>query len=106
MDVKVMKAIRQLKPGEKAALVTIVATQGSTPRKAGTQAIFFSDGRVIGTIGGGLGEAEASEHAFSVVDSGEPALVWVNLTHEMAESEGMVCGGTMDIFVEPLNIEG
>lgn len=98
-----MKAIGLIKPEEQAALATIVATRGSTPRKAGAQAVFFGDGRIIGTIGGGCGEAETRRHALNVMSSGQPSMVRVNLTHEMAESDGMVCGGTMDIFIEPLN---
>ncbi|KUO63066.1 MAG: xanthine dehydrogenase [Gracilibacter sp. BRH_c7a] len=103
MDVRVVKAIGQLKSKEEAVLATIVATHGSTPRKAGSQAIFFCDGRIIGTIGGGYGEAEVSQHALSMVSSGKPAMIRIDLTHEMAENDGMICGGTMDIFLEPLN---
>ncbi|MEL1133750.1 XdhC family protein [Desulfitobacterium sp. THU1] len=101
MDHKVIEAISQLN-GEKAVLATIVSTKGSTPRKAGAQVLFFQDGRTIGTIGGGCGEAEARGHALNALHKQEPLLIQVDLTHEIAEQDGMVCGGTMDIFLEPL----
>jgi xanthine dehydrogenase accessory factor len=101
MDNKVIEEIIRIK-GEKAALATIVGTKGSTPRKAGAQVLFYRDGRAVGTIGGGCGEAEVRTYAFRVMDSGEPLLIEVNLTHEIAEQDGMVCGGTMEVLVEPI----
>lgn len=87
--------------GEKAALATIVATKGSTPRKAGAQVLFFPDGRTVGTIGGGCGEAEVRGHALRAIEKGEPLLIQIDLTHE-AEQDGMVCGGIMEVFLEPI----
>jgi xanthine/CO dehydrogenase XdhC/CoxF family maturation factor len=101
LDSKVIDAISQLEE-EKAILATIISTKGSTPRKAGSQVLFFPDGRVIGTIGGGCGEAEVRRHAFKVLESGKAALLVVDLTHDVAEQDGMVCGGTMEVFLEPI----
>lgn len=101
MDHQVIEAITQIK-GEKAVLATVVGTKGSTPRKAGAQILFFLDGRSVGTIGGGCGEAEVRGHAFLTLQNGEPRLVEVDLTHEIAEKDGMVCGGTMEVLLEPL----
>ncbi|HVJ50250.1 XdhC family protein [Desulfitobacterium sp.] len=84
-----------------AALATIINTLGSTPRKAGAQILFFRDGRVVGTIGGGCGEAEVRQHAFRVIEQGQPAVVEINLTHEAAAEDGMVCGGAMQVYIEP-----
>lgn len=101
MDSKVIEEIIRIK-GEEAALATIVGTKGSTPRKAGAQVLFYRDGRTVGTIGGGCGEAEVRSYAFRVMDSGAPLLIEVNLTHEIAEQDGMVCGGMMEVLVEPI----
>lgn len=103
MDVKVLEAILQLEPGDKVALATIIATKGSTPRKAGAQILFFRDGRSVGTVGGGCGEADVQRHAFNVLDTETAKIIDINLTHEIAEADGMVCGGTMDVFIEPLS---
>lgn len=105
MDSKVAEAILELNQGEEAALATIVATKGSTPRKAGAQVLFYRDGRTAGTIGGGCGESEVRQHAFQALRTKKPVLVHVNLTHDIAEEDGMVCGGIMEVFVEPLQGE-
>lgn len=101
MDSKVIEVISCL-AGEKVALATIIATKGSTPRKAGAQVLFFQDGRTVGTIGGGCGEAEVRGHAIRAIEKGEPLLIQVDLTHEAAEQDGMVCGGIMEVFLEPI----
>ncbi|HWJ03234.1 MAG TPA: XdhC family protein [Verrucomicrobiae bacterium] len=102
MDYEVMAAVKCLAQGEKAVLATIVATSGSTPRKAGAQVLFYPDGRLCGTIGGGCGEAEVRLHAFDVISSGEAALLKVKMNRESAEENGMICGGTMEVFLEPV----
>lgn len=115
MDSKVLETLHQLyeeaesnrvsqieaNPLNRAALATIIDTSGSTPRKAGAQVLFFRDGRSVGTIGGGCGEAEVRQHAFRVIELGEPEVVDINLTHEVAEADGMVCGGVMIVYIEP-----
>ena len=105
MDRKVLETITKLYKKEtsfnSAAVATIISTSGSSPRKAGSQVLFFRDGRVIGTIGGGTGEAEVRQHAIHVMDQGEPAIVDINLTYDASEKEGMVCGGVMKIYIEP-----
>lgn len=101
MDNKVLEAIIKTAPLNSAAVATIISTLGSAPRKAGSQVLFFRDGRAIGTIGGGSGEAEVLQHALHVIDQGEPTIVEINLTHEAAEEEGMVCGGIMKVYIEP-----
>ncbi|HVJ49186.1 XdhC family protein [Desulfitobacterium sp.] len=115
MDNKVIETINQL-VGEvrsirdsqsemalprSAAVATIISTLGSTPRKAGAQVLFFRDGQIVGTIGGGCGEAEVRQHALRVIDQAKPAVVDINLTHEVAEDDGMVCGGVMKVYIEP-----
>lgn len=101
MDDKVLRAIIQLNQEEEVAVATIISTKGSTPRKAGAQVLFYLDGRTAGTIGGGCGEAEVRRQAFRVIETGKATLVDVNLTHDIAEEDGMVCGGVMEVFIEP-----
>jgi len=85
---------------EKAALVTIVETRGSTPRKAGSRMLLFADGRSYGTIGGGCGEAEVRRAALTALDENLSTLYTVTMLNEVAADEGMVCGGVMEVFIQ------
>lgn len=87
--------------GTPAALATIVATRGSTPRKAGAKLLVFADGHTIGTVGGGCGEAQIRSKALNVIYGGQQ-LVLVSMNDEETVEEGMVCGGTMEVFIEPV----
>ncbi|AZU62107.1 XdhC family protein [Neobacillus mesonae] len=88
--------------GKKAALATIIRTKGSTPRKAGSKMIIIEDGKLIGTIGGGCGEAEVIETAMVVISSQKPAQYQVDLTKGLFYEDGGICGGIMDVFIEPV----
>ena len=61
---------------------------------------FFEDGSVAGTVGGGCIEAEVWAEARQAIRDGRPALHHFSLTADEASEEGMVCGGTMDIFLD------
>ena len=95
-----LAALEQSK--QQAALVTIIETFGSTPRKTGSQMIIYPDGRIIGTIGGGCSEADARREALLQLDQGRPLLLRQRLTAEAAAEEGMACGGIMDLFIETI----
>lgn len=84
------------------AMATIVQTWGSTPRKAGAKMLIYPDGRISGTIGGGCSEAEVIKQARMVLDSATPQLYSVSMTGDVAADEGMVCGGRMDVYIEPI----
>lgn len=84
--------------GERAVLVTVVDTHGSTPRKPGARMVVFPNGRTMGTIGGGTVEHRVKEAAAEVMRTGVPQLVHHQLTAELA----MCCGGQMTFFVEPV----
>jgi len=84
------------------AIVTIVSRKGSAPREVGTKMIVLKDGTMIGTIGGGCVEASIRQTAFSSIDNKKCKLVQVDMTGREAEDEGMVCGGIVEIFVEPI----
>lgn len=88
--------------GAPCALATVVATKGSTPRKVGTKMLVHSDGRLEGTVGGGCGEAEVIEAARRVLEGGSPERVRVDLTRDLLTWSPAVCGGVMDVFVEPV----
>ena len=101
---ELLQAARQrLGQGERVALTTVVATRGSTPQKAGARMVICADGQMIGTIGGGCIEAEVWAEAKEAMRSGKSELHHFSLTADEASEEGMVCGGTMDIFVEVID---
>ncbi|GFN22258.1 MAG: XdhC family protein [Thermoanaerobacteraceae bacterium] len=103
MDKELVNTIvNLLEQGETFVLATIVRTKGSTPREAGSGLVVLPDGRMFGTIGGGCAEAEVRQRALEVLQDGKAGVVRVDLTAEVAEDEGMVCGGIMDVFLEPL----
>ena len=87
------------------ALITITSVLGSTPRKPGAKMLVFADGTTVGTIGGGCGEAEARREAFNVLSSHISKIHCLNMTADMAEEEGMVCGGIMELFIDYLDKE-
>lgn len=82
------------------AIVTVVSTKGSTPRKPGAKMIVWPYGKIMGSIGGGCGEAEAVSAARDVIRDGGYAFKSIDLTADEAEEEGMVCGGIMDVVIE------
>ena len=95
-------AVRAAQSGEPAALVTIVATEGSTPRKAGARMLVHGDGRTLGSVGGGRLEAELVARARATLETGRPELFAFELTAEATGENGLVCGGTVRAFIEPL----
>src|SRR4030095_1589350 len=86
--------------GERVVVATVAHTRGSTPQRRGAKMLFFENGKVAGTVGGGCIEAEVWAEARAAMRSGKSALHHFSLTAEEASEEGMVCGGTMDIFIE------
>jgi xanthine dehydrogenase accessory factor len=91
-----------LERGEAAALVTIVSTTGSTPQRVGAKMLVFGDGRIVGTIGGGCYENDAFWKAKDAIASRKPQLVHYELDDDFAQESGLVCGGQMDVYIEPI----
>ena len=92
---------RRAASGERLATATIIRTRGSTPRGVGAKMLVSPDGGITGTVGGGCCEAEAWRTALSAIDSGQPQTIVADLTEDIdLKSEG-ICGGTMEILVEP-----
>ncbi len=101
MDDAMVRAIcATQQSGMKTALVSIIATRGSTPRKAGASMLVYPDGRVFGTIGGGCAEAEVRLQALTALDDNESLTYKVSMTGETAANEGMACGGIMEVFIQ------
>ena len=88
--------------GEAAALVTVVSTEGSTPQKAGAKMVVYADGRIVGTIGGGCVEAEMTWRARQVIENRRVEMASYDLTPDQAGEDGLVCGGRMQVFIEPI----
>lgn len=82
----------------KAALCTVISTRGSAPRKMGSKMIVYIDGSIDGTIGGGALEKEVIKQAVDVIKSNFPKIVVHNLVKDLA----MCCGGTVELFIEPV----
>lgn len=99
------EVVRLLQQGQRGALATVVQTQGSTPQKVGAQAIFLETGEVLGTIGGGCLEAEARRRGFYSLHTGEKQLFELRLNDDFGWDDGLICGGTAWIFLEPLPAE-
>ena len=85
---------------EKKAIVTVLETKGSTPRGAGAKMAVSPLGKVTGSIGGGCSEAAVIQDAVRIIGTGRWKLFDIDLTGEVAESDGMVCGGTMLVLIE------
>jgi xanthine dehydrogenase accessory factor len=101
LDTAVLGALCE-KTAEKRALVTVIQTKGSTPREEGAQMIVHADGRIIGSIGGGCSESGVMTEAYDVIRDGGCRLVDIDMTGDVAEDEGMVCGGTMLVAIEQI----
>ncbi len=91
--------IRQNRSG---ALATVARARGSTPVPAGTKMLVGSEGRLIGSVGGGCVEADVIAAALDAQAHRRPALLTHHLNADLAGDLGLSCGGTVDIFVEPL----
>ncbi len=103
MDREIIKtALELLKRNDPCALVTVIQVKGSAPREAGARMLITADGQIMGTIGGGCAEAAVRQEALKVLKDCRPRVYHLDLTADMAADEGMVCGGVMDVFIEPL----
>lgn len=91
-----------LAAGETVALVTIVRVQGSTPQRVGAKMLVYADGSTVGTIGGGCYEHDAFGKAREAIASGRSSLVKYELSDDFVEEQGLICGGQMEVYIEPL----
>jgi xanthine dehydrogenase accessory factor len=84
-----------------AALCTVVKTSGSTPRHSTSKMLVYPDGHIIGTVGGGGLENEVRKEALESLKDGQPRLLTYNMT-DPARGDVGVCGGQVEVFVEPI----
>lgn len=101
-DRQILEALIEAgRAGGDTVLATVIATRGSVPRHVGSKMIIDPmTGTMIGTIGGGCGEADVIAAARTVCASGTPRIVRVELTDSINSFSPAVCGGVMDVFVE------
>jgi len=92
-----------LQRGESAALVTIIAASGSTPQRVGAKMLVYDDGRTVGTIGGGCYENDAAGKAREAIRTRTACVAHYDLSDALAQESGLICGGRMDVFIEPLD---
>lgn len=82
------------------AIVTIISTKGSVPRKAGAKLLVYPFGKISGSIGGGCSEGDVINNARDLLRTGGHKFQTVDMTGDVAEDEGMVCGGIMEVVIE------
>jgi xanthine dehydrogenase accessory factor len=94
--------VRMRRAGQRAALATIVHTNGSIPSYESSRMLVREDGSIAGTIGGGCVEAEVWAAAKDVMQKESPRKMVFNLNNEASYDNGLICGGTLEVFVEPI----
>jgi xanthine dehydrogenase accessory factor len=88
--------------GQKCAIATIVQVNGSIPSYESAKMLVREDGSIVGTVGGGCVEAEVWTAAREVIDTEKPKHLNFSLSQDAAYDEGLICGGQLNIFVEPV----
>ncbi|MGE3171572.1 MAG: XdhC family protein [Planctomycetota bacterium] len=102
-DPDIFEAIVRLRrDGTPAALATIVGTRGSTPGRAAMRLLVQDDGTFLGTVGGGCLESEVYDTALQVLADEQPRTLTFRLTEKDSPDSGLMCGGEVTIFVEPI----
>ncbi len=92
--------------GEQVAVATVVSAAGSTPRPVGAKLVVTKSGKMQGSVSGGCVEGAVYATAMEVIDSGTPQLVSYGISDEMGWEVGLSCGGSIDVFVEPVTTTG
>jgi xanthine dehydrogenase accessory factor len=96
------EVLRLRRAGQRAVMATIVHTNGSIPSFESSRMLVREDGSIIGTIGGGCVEAEVWAAAKDVLKLEAPRKMVFNLNNEASYDNGLICGGTLEVFVEPI----
>src|SRR5947208_16093237 len=90
----------------KVALATLVNTRGTTPRKEGAKMVVGEGGRILGSVTiGGCVDAQVIEESADVLGRNAPRLLELNLGDEEAWEIGLTCGGTIEVFLEPMTLD-
>ena len=91
-----------IEEGRRCALATVVETWGSSPRPVGSQLLIDEDNAMLGSVSGGCIETAVLHEAQEVMKSGTPRLLEYGVSDEDAWAVGLACGGTVQVYVEPL----
>jgi len=83
------------------ALALISGVKGSSPQRVGAKALFFPDGKIVGTLGGGCLEAEVHDRAKKALQTGKPATFEMVLDHDFGWDDGLICGGSVTGLILP-----
>lgn len=94
--------VRLRQQGRRCALATIVGVRGSIPSFETAKMLVRDDGTIVGTIGGGCVEAEVWQAAKEVMLEEQPRTLTFDLNHDPKYDTGLICGGTLEVYVEPL----
>lgn len=94
--------VRIKNKGDICALASIVKVKGSTPRPEGAKMLVRSDGTILGSIGGGCVESSVWEAANEVIKQESSRVMEFDMTGREDTSEGLICGGIMQVMVEPI----
>lgn len=89
--------------GKQVALATVVKVYGSAPRPLGAKMAISAHGEMAGSVSGGCVEGAVVQEALSVLTEGQPKLVVFGISNESAWEVGLACGGTIEVYVEPLD---
>jgi len=102
MHSRVFRALAEAaESGEPVALGIICSVKGSSPQKLGAKALFYRDGRIAGTLGGGCLEAEIQQRALQSLKTGQPASFDLLLDHDFGWDDGLICGGKVAGVILP-----
>jgi xanthine dehydrogenase accessory factor len=96
------EVVRLRKHGRRGAVATIVNVRGSIPSFKTAKMLVRDDGSIVGTIGGGCVEAEVWQAAREVMETEKPRSLTFDLNQDPKYDTGLVCGGTLEIFIEPI----
>ena len=94
--------IALLRRGERGALATLISRRGSAPGALGSQLLVRADGTAVGSIGGGCVEADVWQEAIDRIGGEEPAVLSFRLNGREAAESGLICGGAIEVLVEPV----
>lgn len=96
-------AQRWLADGQRAAIATVIKTWGSAPRPTGSQLAVCEDGAFVGSVSGGCVEGAVIGEALEAIGDGRVRKLEFGVSDEQAWSVGLACGGSIEVFVEPVS---